>query len=480
MTLARVLAASLLLGVSAPALLHPALAQSGSAQSVSKQTAAASPLERLSPEELKGPEVTTATLDNGLRVVVIPDNRAPVVTHMVWYDVGAADEPAGSSGIAHFLEHLMFKGTKTVANGEFSRRIAEIGGTENAFTSSDYTAYFQRVAPEALPEMMRLEADRMENLVLSEEIVLPERDVIIEERNQRTENNPAAILGEAVQAALFQNHPYGTPIIGWEHEINELSLEDAVSFYDRFYTPNNATLVVAGNVKPDEVLRLARETYGKVKRRAEPPARALPVEPPPRIARTLTFQDPRVRQSSFQRSYLAPSYLSGETGEGEALDVLAEVLGGSSTSRLYRALVREQGIATNVGAYYRGGSRDDTSFVVYATPKPGHSVAEVEAAIDAEIERILRDGVSEAEVERAAVRAIKANIFSRDSQATLARIYGASLTVGSSVADVNEWPQRIADVKPEAVNAAARAYLEPGRSVTGYLLPQGADVNTKG
>ena len=441
---------------------------------------APSPLEQLSPEELKGPRVSEYKLDNGLRVLVIPDNRAPVVTHMIWYDVGAADEPAGSSGIAHFLEHLMFKGTKTVPNGEFSRRIAEIGGTENAFTSADYTAYYQRVPPEALHDMMRFEADRMENLVLTEAVVLPEREVIIEERNSRTENNPGAILGEAVQAALFQNHPYGVPIIGWEHEINELSLADAVSFYDRFYTPNNATLVVAGDVEPEAVLAMAEETYGKVKRRAEPPKRALPVEPPPRIARTLTFNDPRVRQGSFQRSYLVPSYLSGADGEGEALDVLSEVLGGSSTSRLYRKLVREDAIATSVGAYYRGGSRDDTSFVVYATPRPGHSVAEVEAAIDREIERIVAEGVSAEEVERAAARAIKANIFSRDSQATLARIYGASVTAGSSVEDVGRWPERIAAVKPEAVASAARSYLKPGRSVTGYLLPAGADVNTKG
>ena len=439
-----------------------------------------SPLAQLSPEELKGPQVTTETLDNGLRVVVIPDNRAPVVTHMIWYDVGSADEPAGSSGIAHYLEHLMFKGTKTVPNGEFSRRIAEIGGTENAFTSTDYTAYYQRITPEALPEMMRLEADRMENLVLTEEVVLPERDVIIEERNSRIENSPGAILGEAVQAALFQNHPYGTPIIGWEHEINQLTLDDAISFYDRFYTPNNATLVVAGNVEPDAVLELARETYGKVRRRAEPPRRALPTEPAPRIARTLTFDDPRVRQASFQRSYLAPSYESGGDREGEALDVLAEVLGGSSTSRLYRALVREKAIATNVGAYYRGSSRDETSFVVYATPKPGHSVAEVEAAIDAEIERVLREGVTQEEVERAAARAIKSNIFSRDSQATLARIYGAGLTTGATVEEIGTWPQRIAEVKAEAVDKAARAYLKPGRSVTGYLLPEGGDVNTKG
>ena len=470
---------ALLLATAVPLAAHAQATETKAEESKSAEAASSSPLAQLSPEELKGAEVSAFTLDNGLRVVVIPDNRAPVVTHMVWYDVGSADEPAGSSGIAHFLEHLMFKGTKTVPAGEFSRAIAEIGGTENAFTSTDYTAYFQRIPPDALPEIMRYEADRMENLVLTDEVVLPERDVIIEERNARVENNPGAILSEAVQAALFQNHPYGTPIIGWKHEINQLSLDDAITFYDRFYTPNNAVLVVAGNVKPDEVRRLAEETYGKVKRRAEPPKRALPSEPAPRVARTLTLNDPRVRQPSMQRSYLAPSYGTGETGEGPALDVLGEVLGGSSTSRLYRALVREQEIATSVGAYYRGSSRDDTSFIVYATPKPGHSVAEVEAAIDREIARLKADGVTQDEVDRAAARAIKTNIFSRDSQATLARIYGASLTVGRTLDDVANWPQTIADVKAEDVTAAARAYLQPGRSVTGYLLPEGQTPETK-
>ena len=474
------LASALLLATS---VLSPAVAAEPAAKATASETSTpTSPLEQLTPDELKGADVTTFTLDNGLEVVVIPDNRAPVVTHMIWYKVGSADEPRGKSGIAHYLEHLMFKGTKGVPGGEFSRKVAEIGGAENAFTSYDYTGYFQRVSPEALPEMMRLEADRMENLILNDETVLPERDVILEERNSRIENNPGAILGEAVSAALYQNHPYGTPIIGWEHEMRGLTKDDAIAFYDRYYTPNNAILVIAGNVTPQEVRTLAEETYGKVQRRAEPGPRLRPAEPRPRVARALTLTDPRVRQPSFQRSYLVPSYGQEEAKQGipEALDVLAEVLGGSSTSRLYRALVREKELATSVGAYYRGGSMDDTTFVVYATPRPGVSVADLETAIEEEIGKVLKDGVTQAEVERAAARALKENIFSRDSQSTLARIYGAGLSSGLTLDDIQKWPAKMAGVTADRVNAAAKTYLTPNRSVTGYLLPEGSTVETKG
>ncbi|MEM7041001.1 MAG: pitrilysin family protein, partial [Bacteroidota bacterium] len=199
-------------------------------------------------EEKSGPEVTSFFLDNGMQVVVIPDRRAPVVTHMVWYRAGSADEPPGKSGIAHYLEHLMFKGTKNTANGEFSKRVSEIGGQDNAFTSTDYTGYFQRVTPSALGEMMALEADRMENLVLTDELIIPEREVVQEERNSRIENNPGSMFGEAMRATLYQNHPYGTPVIGWEHEVNALTKDDAIAFYNKYYTPNNAILVVAGDV----------------------------------------------------------------------------------------------------------------------------------------------------------------------------------------------------------------------------------------
>ncbi|MEM9676556.1 MAG: pitrilysin family protein [Pseudomonadota bacterium] len=415
--------------------------------------------------------VTHHVLDNGLQVVVIPDRRAPVVTHMVWYAAGAADEEPGVSGIAHYLEHLMFKGTKTVADGEFSRKIAAIGGQENAFTGQDYTAYFQRVTPEALPEMMRLEADRMENLVLTQEKILPERDVVNEERNSRVENNPASLLREAMNSAMYQNHRYGIPIIGWAHEMNSLTKDDAIRFYDKFYTPNNAVLVVAGDVEAQAVLKLAKETYGKVERRAEPGKRARPSEPEPRAARRINMADHRVRTPSFQRAYLAPSYYSGESGEGAALDVLSEIVGGGSTGRIYRSLVIDQKLAASAGAWYQGGALDKTEFSFYASPRPGQTLEAVEAATDAEITKLLADGVTEAEVKRAQNRLVRSAIFSRDSQSTLARIYGASLTLGSTIAEVEAWPDTIREVTVEDVNRVARQYLKLRRSVTGYLKP---------
>ncbi len=422
--------------------------------------------------EKSGPVVTSFTLDNGLQVVVIPDRRAPVVTHMVWYKAGAADEPPGKSGIAHYLEHLMFKGTKTVKNGEFSAKIASIGGQENAFTSSDYTAYFQRITPEALPEMMRLEADRMENLVLTNEIIIPERDVVQEERNARTENNPGSLLREAMSAAMYQNHPYGIPIIGWQHEVNALDKDDAIAFYDKYYTPNNAILVVAGDVDVETVRKLATDTYGKVARRAEPGERMRPTEPPPRAARRLEMSDARVRTPSFQRLYLAPSYYSDEDGEAEALEILSAILGGGSTSRLYRELVVEQKIATSAGAWYQGGALDHTEFGFYGSPAPGTTLAQVETRTQAVIDELLKSGVTEEEVKRASKRLIRSSIFTQDSQSTLARIYGASLTLGSTIKDVQDWPERIAKVTPEKILEVAKKYLKLNRSVTGYLKPE--------
>ena len=422
--------------------------------------------------ELKGPEVSSLMLENGLQVVVIPDRRAPVVTHMIWYKAGSADEPAGKSGIAHYLEHLMFKGTKTVPGGVFSAKVAEIGGQENAFTSTDYTAYYQRVAPSALEEMMRLEADRMANLVLTDEIIIPERDVILEERRSRTENNPGSLLGEAVQAALFQNHRYGIPIIGWMHEVVKLNKDDAIAFYDTYYTPNNAVLIVAGDVSPNEVFALAKKTYGKIARRAEPGRLVRPQEPPPTAARFVKLTDPRVRAPSFQRTYLVPSYGNHENLEAEALDILGEILGGSSTSRLYKQLTINKKLASRAGGYYQGGAIDDTRFMVYATPRQGVSLEEVEVEIDAILANLLENGVTQEEVDRSVNRLIKSTIFARDSQTTMARVYGASLIVGESLEEIAGWPLRLKNLTAEDINKVARKYLKKKRSVTGYLSPE--------
>jgi zinc protease len=417
------------------------------------------------------PQVDTFTLDNGLQVVVIPDRRAPVVTHMIWYRVGSADEPKGKSGIAHFLEHLMFKGTTKHPAGEFSATVAELGGQENAFTSYDYTAYFQRVPREALAQVMEFESDRMSNLILTDEVIAPERDVVLEERRMRTDSDPSSQLGEALSATLWMNHPYRLPIIGWEHEIRTLNRDDAVAFYDRYYTPNNAILVIAGDIDAAEVRKLTETTYARVARRADPGDRARPQEPPQLTPRRVELEDARVRQPSLTRFYIAPSYTTAKGNEAHALDVLAIVLGGGSTSRLYRSLVVEQGIAASAGAFYGGSALDTNRFGVYGLPRPGTSTEALEKAIDAEIAKIIADGVDEAEVERAKTRLIADTIYDLDSQSSLARVFGAALTTGQSVQDVLEWPDRIRAVTPAEIAAAAREVLALRQSATGVLTP---------
>jgi zinc protease len=418
-------------------------------------------------------------LANGLEVVVIPDRRAPVVTHMIWYRVGSADEPAGKSGIAHFLEHLMFKGTLKHPGGRFSQVVATIGGQENAFTSSDYTGYYQRVSREHLRTLMEFEADRMTGLVLSEEAVKPELKVVLEEQNQRVANSPRAQLGEQIDAALYVNHPYGRPVIGWRHEIEALTSEDALTFYRRFYTPNNAILVVAGDVSGDEVKELAEATYGKVAPTAEVGPRRRPQEPPPIAPRQLTLADPRVELPSLQRSYLVPSTTTGKPGEGEALEVLAHILGHGNTSRLNRALVIEREVAVAAGGWYNGSALDATKFTVYGSPKPGVTLPQLEAAIDAVIDDVIAKGVATDELERAKNRLLADAVYVRDSQSTMARWFGTSLTTGATVQRVLAWQDRIAAVSAEAVHAAAKSWLDKRRSVTGYLVKSAARPQDK-
>jgi zinc protease len=420
-------------------------------------------------------EVENFVLDNGMEVVVIPDRRAPVVTHMVWYKAGSADEPVGQSGIAHFLEHLLFKGTRNHAAGEFGAAVSAIGGNENAFTTADQTAYHQTVSPDALETVMRFEADRMRNLVLTDEVIAPERDVILEERRSRIENSPDALLAEEVQATLFQHHPYRIPVIGWMHEMKELDLKDAQSFYDSFYAPNNAVLVVAGDVDAQAVRALARRTYGAIPRGPDLPPRDRPEEPEQNTARSVSLSDPRVGVPSFSRNWVVPSYTTAESGEAEALDLLSEVLGGGLQSRIHRELVVKQGIAASAGAYFEGTTLDDTSFSVYGAPRGKATLEQVEKAVDAEIRKIQRDGVTSEELERAKTRFVRAMIFARDSASGLANIYGSTLTTGGTVADVAAWPDRIRAVTPEQVRAVAQKYLDPERSVSAYLLPPDAE-----
>jgi zinc protease len=429
---------------------------------------AAAPARAASQEDV---EVSHFVLANGLEVVVIPDHRVPVVTQMVWYRVGSADEPPGKSGIAHFLEHLMFKGTEKNPGGKFSQVLATIGGQENAFTTSDYTGYYQRVAREYLPLVMEFEADRMTGLVLTDANVLPELDVVLEEYNMRIANSPDARLREQVEAALFLNHPYGRPVIGWHHEIKKLNREDALAFYRHYYTPNNAVVVIAGDVTADEVKALAEKTYGKVVRRSEIGPRTRPQEPEHIAARQVTLADPRATPN-LQRAYLAPSDSTAKPGEAEALEVLAHVLGGGSNSRLQRALVEDRGLANGAGATYSGTSVDQTLFSVYATPRPHVSLAELETAMDAVIDELAINGITPEELTRAKTRMIADAVYAKDNQATLARWYGAALATGSTVEDVKSWTEQIRGVTADSVRAAARTWLDKHHSVTGYLIKE--------
>ena len=420
--------------------------------------------------------VSAFRLGNGMQVVVVPDTRAPVVTHMVWYRVGAADEPKGVSGIAHFLEHLMFKSTEKIALGEFSKIVARLGGQDNAFTGHDATAYFQRVTKDNLKRVMEMEADRMVNLRLTEKEVLTERDVILEERRSRIENSPQAILDEQMSAALYQNHPYRIPVIGWMHEMAKLSPQDALSFYKLHYAPNNATLVVSGDVTAAEVKTLAEASYGKVAPNAAITPRVRPTEPEHRAPRRLELKDQRAGKLSITRYYIAPSYSTAAPGEAEALDLLMKIVGGGSTGRLYQDLVVKQKIATSASGYYSGGGLDSGKISVSAVVADGADAAKVEAAIDAVIADIKANGVTEEEVTRGKKAYLAEYVYESDNQSTLARRYGWGITLGRTIAQIDSWPGEFAKVTVDQVKQAAAKHLELRRSVTGTMIPVAADV----
>ncbi len=414
---------------------------------------------------------TSYVLPNGLQLVIVENHSAPIVTHMVWYRVGAADEPWGKSGIAHFLEHLMFKGTSTHPPGEFSRIVARNGGSENAFTTQDSTAYFQSVAVDRLELVMGLEADRMVNLVLTDDVVLPERDVVLEERRQRIENDPPAKLGEMATAAFYLNHPYRNPIIGWEHEIRALTTDDALDFYRSWYAPNNAVVIVAGDVSAEAVKAMAERTYGKVASRPLPERRR-PQEPQAYAPRRVVLESAQVRQPSWSRRWLAPSHGSGGGARLYALQLLSEILGGSTVSRLYRTLAVESAIATESRSAYSPDSLDPTGFIVWATPRQGADLKEVEAAVEAVIAELVKTGVTEEEVARAKQQLQDRAVLARDNLETAPRIIGSALMAGRDIEEVEAWPERIGEVTVSEVNEAARMLFRSEVTVTSELRPK--------
>lgn len=414
------------------------------------------------------------TLDNGLEIVVIPNHRAPVVTQMVWYKVGAADEAFGHSGIAHFLEHLMFKGSEGMAPGEFSKTIRALGGNDNAFTGQDYTAYYQSVSKDNLEKIMTMESGRMRGLNVPPDQVDSERQVILEERRQRTDNDPKAQFAEQMNAALFVNHPYGKPVIGWLHEMAKISRDEAKVFYDAHYAPNNAILVVSGDVSGEEVLALAKKTYGKLEKR-DVPARERPVSPP-LFSRTLvTLRHDVIREPVVQQAYRVPSYRENAQ-DSLALQVLDEIAGGGPTSRFYKSLVVDQKIAVNAGISYDGDTWDDGTLWIYATPAQGVTLEQLQKALEDELRKIVASGVSETELAEAKTRMQASAVYARDDLEGPAMTVGGALTAGMSLDDVEYWPEKIDSVTAAQIQDVAKRFLDPDAPhanpvVTGYLLP---------
>lgn len=422
-------------------------------------------------------DAETFTLKNGMQVVVLPKHLAPVVFQVVVYKVGAADGEKGKNGVAHFLEHLMFKATKKMKAGQFSQDVDRVGGTDNALTNQDMTAYHQEFAAEHLPQFMAAEADRMVNLQLDDSVVLPERDVILNERGQTVESEPGSRLYEAMNAATFQNHPYGLPIIGWRHEMETYSTKDALDFYRRWYVPNNAILIVAGDVSPAMVKKLAEENFGKLAPR-EVPARDRLMEPPPTAVRRLSLTSPEVEHPSVWRRYMTKSYRTARLNKDDntpyALSVLSEVIGGGTVGRLYRRLVIEQHIAIGVSASYSGDARDYGYFTFTASPRDPADLAKVEAAMDTEIEKLLKEGITQSELSNAKNRLLLEAVKARDGLNGPAMLIAEALASGETLEDIQAWPDRINAVTSADVMNAAKAILIPENGITATLLPKSA------
>ncbi|TRW99625.1 insulinase family protein [Paracoccus sp. M683] len=420
------------------------------------------------------------TLPNGLETVVIEDHRAPVVVQMVWYRIGSADEAPGKSGIAHYLEHLMFKGTDKLAPGELSKTVTANGGKDNAFTSYDYTAYFQRIASDRLPLIMEMESDRMANLKIGEDDWQAERDVVLEERAQRTDSDPRALFGEERNAVQFYNHPYGRPVIGWRAEMEGLTRDDALAWYDAHYAPDNAILILAGDVTPERARELAEQYYGPIPARADDTPRIRPQEPEQASPRRMQRVDARVAQPTMIRTSLATERNPGDQKRAAALTVLAELLGGSmQTSVLGRELALP-GKALWVGAGYDGLAVDPTTFFLSMVPADNLTPEQAEAQFDAVLAKFLKDGPDAEDLERVKTGIRAARIYAQDSAHGRAYDYGQGLTTGLTIEDVNDWPDILAEVTADDVMTAAREVLDSDASVTGWLLPAPAqDANTK-
>lgn len=386
------------------------------------------------------------TLSNGMEIVVIPNHRAPVVSHMVWYKVGAASEPAGKSGIAHFFEHLMFKETPTIEAGTFSKIIKQHGGNDNAFTSQDFTAYFQNIAKEHLPMVMRMEADRMQNLILTEDVIKAERDVVLEERRQRVDNNASTQFYERMNQALFPTHPYGIPVIGWKEEIEALNREDAMKFYRQYYAPNNAILVVAGDITLEELKPMAEKYYGS-NRMSKIEPRTLPAAAQLKEAKRVDFKSPQAGTDTLHIAYRAPRGY-------DALEVVADLLGGNNTDYLYQELVIKDKVATHVEAGYRAVTMGPSSFNIYATPAPNVTIETLEKALHEKLTSIVYRGFSPEQIETSKKRLTYQSTYQADSLQGPAMRVGMAMTAGFDLKYVSEWEQRILKLRQSDIISA--------------------------
>ncbi len=407
-----------------------------------------------------------------MQVLVIPDHRAPVVTQMLWFKVGAVDDPPGISGLAHFFEHMMFRGTKQVPGDLYAQTIAKNGGEDNAFTTHDYTAFYEQIAADRLKLAMDLEADRMVSLDLSDSNVTTERDVVLEERRMRVENNPQALMGEQVEAALHMSHPYGRPVLGWPEEVRRIDKVSAQDFYKHHYAPNNATLIIAGDVMPDQIRVMAQAEYGKVAARPLQPRSEF--SEPPRLTETrMTLTRPDIQVPLFQRSYRVPSYAQAAPGQAESFETLAQVMGGDQTAALYRVLVEEKKLATDAGASYDGYARDAGEFSVYAVPRAGVSLEALEKAVDQVMQGFSNAQAKAADLTRAKTQLLASVIYRRDSQFAMASAYGQALMIGLTADDVNEWPARIRAVDAAGIQKVSQRLFRRN-AVSAYLLPGAA------
>lgn len=419
----------------------------------------------------EAPKAETFILKNGMEVVLIKNNKMPVISHMVWYKIGAADELPGKSGIAHFLEHLMFKATEKYKSGEFSKKIAKIGGNDNAFTDYDYTAYYQNIPKESLQLVMELESDRMQNLAFDEKEVLKERDVILEERRMRIDSSPRSLLAEQMKAALFLNHPYQRPLIGWYHEMAGLTVADAKGWYKHYYNPANAILVVSGDTSVEELKPLAEKYYGKIAA-GEKAIRSNFVQEPLHIAsRRVTLSDSKVTTEELSRYYIAPSRVYGKKEYSYALALLSYLLGGCDTSLMYQDMVVKKKKAVEVTSYYDDLSIGPSILALRATPTDGTTLAELEALFEENISRVIKNGVDKQDLARAKKATITEAIYAREDLRSLANVYGASIALGLGTSYVENWEKDINAVKVEDIQAAAKFVLDERNSVTGHLLP---------